>query len=124
MLDMRKYAGSTFIGVDNLRDGPREETVVSVALGKYDKPVALFESGDQLTLNKTNTGTLIKNYGPNAEDWVGCNIELSIGSAIYNGNNIESVVVKPVTPPKPIEALTPVPKPPAPKNEMNDDIPF
>ena len=120
MLDMRKYAGSIFIGVDNLRDGPRQETIVSVTLGKYDKPVALFESGDQLTLNKTNTGTLIKSYGPNGQDWVGCTIELSIGTAKYNGGDIESVVVTPVTSPKPIEARTPVPK----KPDLDDQIPF
>ena len=123
MLDMRKYAGSTFIGVDDLRDGPREETIVSVTLGKYDKPVALFESGDQLTLNKTNVNTLIKAYGPNGQDWVGCIIEPSIGSAIYNGAPIESVVVRPVTPPKPVAAQTPLPKQ-APGKDLDDDRPF
>jgi hypothetical protein len=121
---MRKYAGSTFIGVDNLRDGPREETIVSVTLGKYDKPVALFESGDQLTLNKTNTGTLVKSYGPNGQDWVGCIIELSVGPRKYNGDDIESVVVKPVTPPKPLAARTPLPKRPSKKPDLDDDIPF
>ena len=71
-MDMRQFAGSSFITVETLRDGPREEVIVSVAPGKYDKPVATFESGDQLSLNATNVNTLIKAYGPNDQDWVGC----------------------------------------------------
>ena len=46
-MDMRQFAGSSFITVETLRDGPREEVIVSVAPGKYDKPVVTFESGDQ-----------------------------------------------------------------------------
>ena len=45
-MDMRQFAGSSFITVETLRDGPREEVIVSVEPGKYDKPVATFESGD------------------------------------------------------------------------------
>lgn len=90
---------------------------MSVAPGKYDKPVATFESGDQLTLNKTNVRTLID---ADSRDWVGCRIELSIGPTKYNGDQIDSVLVKPISPLKPIEARTPVP----PKKDMNDDIPF
>lgn len=123
-MDMREFAGSSFITVETLRDGPREEVIVSVAPGKYDKPVATFESGDQLTLNKTNVRTLINAYGEDSRDWVGCSIELSIGPTKYNGDQIESVVVKPISPPKPLAARTPVPKPAPPKSDMNDDIPF
>jgi F0F1-type ATP synthase epsilon subunit len=54
-MDMREFAGSSFITVESLRDGPREETIVSVEPGKYDKPVATFESGKKLSL-KTSKG--------------------------------------------------------------------
>ena len=118
-MDMRQFAGSSFITVETLRDGPREEVIVSVAPGKYDKPVATFESGDQLTLNKTNVRTLINAYGEDSRDWVGCNIELSIGPAKYNGDQIESVVVKPISPSKPLAARTPVPKTPPVKDDSN-----
>jgi hypothetical protein len=124
-MDMRKYSSSTFIGVEDLRGGPREETIVSVAEGKFDKPVATFKSGDKFTLNTTNVNTLIKAYGLNDEDWIGCTIELSIGTAKYNGKEQESVVVGPVTPPKPLETRTPVPKqPPVRKPDLDDEIPF
>jgi hypothetical protein len=119
-MDMRQYSSSRFIGVEDLRGGPRHETFVSVEPGKYDKPVATFESGDQLTLNKTNVRTLIDAYGAGSRDWTGCTIELSIGTAKYNGDQIESVLVKPISPPKPREAPTPAPKSPAP----DDDRPF
>lgn len=122
-MDMRPFAGSSFITVETLRDGPREEVIVSVAPGKYDKPVVTFESGDQLSLNKTNVNTLIRAYGPNDKDWIGCFIELSIGPLKYNGEKQEGVVVNPISPPKPVAAQTPLPKQPRGK-DMDDDIPF
>jgi hypothetical protein len=123
-MDMRMFAGSSFITVERLRDGPREETINAIGPGKYERPVATFESGDKLSLNITNTNTLIKAYGPNDQDWIDCVIELAIGDVKYNGGIQEGVVVKPITPPKPPAAQTPVPKPPPPKPDMNDEIPF
>jgi hypothetical protein len=122
-MDMRKFAGSKYITVDDLRDGKREKLIVSVELSKYDRPVVTFESGDKLSLNVTNVNTLIRAYGPNDKDWIGCLIELSIGPLKYNGVDREGVVVKPITPPKPVAARTPVSKLP-PGKDMDDDIPF
>jgi hypothetical protein len=123
-MDMRQFAGSSFITVESLRDGPREEKIVSVEPGKYDKPVVTFESGDKLSLNKTNVNALLKAYGPNDQDWIDCTVELYVGDLKYNGGILEGVMVRPVSPPKPVEARTPVPKTPPPANDMNDDIPF
>ena len=47
--------------------------------GKYDKPVATFESGAQFSLNMTNVSTLINAYGQDSRDWIGCTVELYIG---------------------------------------------
>jgi hypothetical protein len=123
-MDMRQFAGSSFVTVEALRDGPREEVIESVAPGKYEKPVATFESGDKFSLNMTNVNALIKAYGPNDADWIGCTIALLIGTLKYNGKEQEGVLVQPISPPKPVEARTPVPKSPPPANDMNDDIPF
>jgi len=41
-MNMREFAGSSFITVETLRDGPQEDVIESVAPGKYDKPVATF----------------------------------------------------------------------------------
>ena len=37
-MDMRKFAGSKFITVDDLRDGNREETIISVDAGQIRPP--------------------------------------------------------------------------------------
>jgi hypothetical protein len=116
-MDMRQFAGSSFITIETLRDGPRAEKIVSVEPGRYDQPVVTFESGDKFSLNKTNVNTLIKAYGPNAQDWIDCT-ELYVGDVKYNGGIQESVLVRP-SPPKPVEARTPVPK-----QDMDDGIPF
>jgi len=119
---MRQYAGSSFITVESLRDGPRQYKIASVEPGKYDKPVVTFESGDKLSLNKTNVNARLKAYGPKDEDWIDCIVELYVGPLRYNGAIQEGVLVVPVSPPKPVEAPTPVSKQPPP--DMNDDIPF
>ena len=123
-MDMRQFAGSRYVTVDDLRDGPREEVIAAIALGKYDKPDATFASGDMLGLNKTNVNILIKNYGEDGRDWIGCTIELYVGPLKYNGGVQDGVLVRPISPPKPVEARTPVPKTPPNKNDMSDDIPF
>ena len=123
-MDMKDYAGSAFITVEGLHEGARQETIVAVALGKYDKPVTSFESGDQFALNKTNTRTLINAYGEDSKDWIGNAVELFLGTATFNGEERESVVVRPISPSKPVEARTPVPKSPSAANDMNDNIPF
>lgn len=126
MVDMRKYGGSSFIGIEGVRGSPREETIASIAPGKYDKPVVTFESGAKFTLNATNVNTLIKAYGPNDHDWVGKTIELAVGTAQFNGNDIESVVVRPISPNVPPSARKPLPPAPASalKNDMDDEISF
>jgi hypothetical protein len=122
-MDMRKFAGSKFITVDDLRDGNREEEIISVAPGQFGRPVATFASGDKLSLNVTNVNTLIKAYGPNHEDWIGVVVELAIGTLKFNGEHKEGLVVYPISPPKPVAARTPLPKQP-PGKDMDDDIQF
>jgi hypothetical protein len=65
-------------------------------------------------------------YGPNDKDWIGCTIELSIGPLMFNDAPRDGVIVKPVSPPKPLAARTPVtvPKRPSRKPDLDDDISF
>ena len=60
--DMRQFAGEAFIKVVDLSEGPRQETIAAVQSGNYDRPVLLFESGDKLALNATNTRVLVRAY--------------------------------------------------------------
>jgi hypothetical protein len=115
-MDMTKYAGSKFITVDDLREtGSREEVIVSVEPGKYDKPVVTFDCGDKLGLNKTSVNALMKAYGKDGRDWIGKTIELYIGPTKFNDEERDSVLARPVTPPAPK---------PGKNEDMDDDIPF
>jgi hypothetical protein len=62
-MDMRKF-GSGFIKPDDVRDGPRLERIINVYESeKYGCPVLEFASGDQFSLNATNTKILSKAWG-------------------------------------------------------------
>jgi hypothetical protein len=63
-MDMRKYAGENFIGVDDVRNEPLQVQIRVVKEGKFDKPNLIFETGELLGLNATNTRILVRSYGP------------------------------------------------------------
>ena len=63
-MDMRKYAGESFIRVDNVRNGSLQERIALVKEGKFERPDLIFESGDILSLNTANARTLIKATAP------------------------------------------------------------
>jgi len=101
MANMRKYASSRFLKLDDVSEGPLQETIVEVTDGKWDKPVLKFESGAQFSLNKVNTGDMIAAYGDESDGWIGVTIELFAGEATFNGSSTDSVRIRPVTPPTP-----------------------
>ena len=98
MANMRKYAASRFLKLDDVIDQPRHETIVEVTDGKWDKPVLKFESGAQFSLNKVNTGDMIEAYGDESDGWVGVTIELFAGEVKYGGDTTDAVRIRPVTP--------------------------
>jgi len=118
-MDMRKYAGSSFIQVDDVRDRPIQVTIIKVVEGNYGKPDLILSDGRRFSLNATNTKTLIAAYGVNDADWLGMHVEFCLGQIKYQGKFQDSVMVKPVSPGKPVAERKPPPPP-----EMNDDIPF
>src|SRR5215467_12239100 len=96
IMNMSEYAGSAFIKLDDVRGSPQRETIKDTKLGDYGRPNLVFESGNVLSLNKTNVRVLIKAYGEDSRDWNGCEVELSAGSTSYQGEERDSVRVKPV----------------------------
>ena len=48
VMDMRKFAGEHFLKVADLSNGSIQETIGVIKPGKYDKPNAVFESGNLL----------------------------------------------------------------------------
>jgi hypothetical protein len=79
----------------------------------------IFESGDKFSLNKANCRTLVRAFGEDSRDWIGCKIELVAGKAEYQGTKKDSVVVRPVSQqknhPAPVKAE---------QDDLNDQIPF
>jgi hypothetical protein len=111
-MDMRKFSGPTFLKVADVRGGALQRQIAAVREGKYEKPDLVFETGETLSLNATNTKTLVRAYGPNSEDWVGKKIELELGTVKFNGEPQEAVIVSPIA--------TPAPK----ADAFNNDVPF
>jgi hypothetical protein len=102
-VDLRKY-NSGFMKPDDVRDGPRQETIIHVYVGeKYNRPVLELASGEQFTVNATNNRILIKAYGHDSDQLIGKVVEFSLG--YYKDWNTdppeekETVVVKPISPP-------------------------
>jgi hypothetical protein len=118
MANMRKYASSRFLKLEDVFDRPRRETVVEVTDGKWDKPVLRFQSGAQL--NATNVGTMIAAYGDDSDDWIGVEIELYAGETKFQGGMTDSVLIRPVTPPTPMAKRRPGSEP----EPFKDEIPF
>jgi hypothetical protein len=131
-MDLRKY-GTMFIRPDEVREDPRQETILHVYIDeKFDQPVLEFESGDQFSLNKTNTRILSKAYGWESKDLLGQVIELSLGHYMDwktdPPQEKETVVVRPVSvrQPSPDNSGTkaqPMSRPSV-RDVPSDDIPF
>jgi hypothetical protein len=66
---------------------------------KYDKLNLIFDDGTQLSLNATNTRALARHYGMESDDWVGKEIELTVGSVEFQGGEQETVIARPISPP-------------------------
>ena len=118
-MDMSKYSGSSFIKVDDVRNGPVRKRIGAVTLGKWDKPNLVFEDGDVLSVNATNNRTLRRAYGNESDGWIGKEIELSLGEIKFQGEPREAVLVRPILPPIK-KAKTPEPEQ---KPDYNDELP-
>jgi hypothetical protein len=102
MASLRKYAGSSFIRVDDVRDRPIQAKIVEFTEGNFGRPVLLLDTGRRFTVSKTNVDILIAAYGDDDADLIGKRIELFFGFTKYQGAEKESVLVKPISPSKPL----------------------
>jgi hypothetical protein len=118
-MDMRKFCGETFIKIADVRNGPLQMQIAAVREGQYDKPNLIFETGEVLGLNATNSKILMRAYGPNSDDWIGKEIDLFLGKVEYQKKMQEAVMVRAVSPPRKPSAQTK-----APNTDFADEIPF
>lgn len=135
-MDMSKYNSGGLIKSDDIRDGPLQERIGCIYEDeKYGRPVLEFENGDKFRLNITNNRILCKAWGRNSDDWIGLDLELSIGTyKDWNTDPVEekeTVIVKAISVRDPTRGngspettqATSRPRPPT-HDEMNDEIPF
>ena len=125
-MDMTQHAGGLYLRAEDIREsGSKRVKIERVEDGQFGKPVLVLNDGTSLTLNQTNTRTLIRPYGPESRDWIDREIELNLGQTSYEGRVQDSILVKPISPPiplserRPLKPVKPVPKPP-----IDDDVAF
>jgi hypothetical protein len=131
-MDLRKYSSGGFIKADDVRNGPRQERIVTVYVNeKHDRPVLELESGDQFTLNVTNARTLSKAWGSESDNWRGQTVELSLGH--YKDwrtdppEEKETVVVRAISAQQPTAdngGARPLPAPMSRVSSLDDEVPF
>jgi|SRR6516162_2123164 hypothetical protein len=100
IMDMKKYT-SGLILPDDVRNGPRQERIINVYISeKFDRPVLVFESGDEFIIWPNNGRVMARAYGYDSKDWIGHVVELSLGSYVdkKDGQTKDTVDLKPITP--------------------------
>ena len=116
MASLKEYTGSNFITVNDVRDGPITDTIADVVQGKFEKLNVVFESGNRLGLNKTNARILRKLFGDDTDLAIGRTIEMYLGQIRYQGDDHDSVLIRPIAPPDEPEAKK--------DGDMDDATPF
>src|SRR5262249_13608475 len=106
-------------------DGPIRGTIAAIEHGSFDKPVLTFTNGQKLSLNKTNVGILIDEWGEESDDYLGEKLEVYVGTIRYQNEDKAAPLVRPL-PREPGEKKPPAPKPKASGRggDMDDEMPF
>jgi hypothetical protein len=124
-MDISEHISGGFLKVGDLAGGVRREVIAEVRPGRYQNPDCEFQSGAVLTLNATNLRALAAAWGPETDAWTGKEVELYVGKTQFNGQDRESVLVRPISPPIPAEQRPkPAPKPRGAIAGLDDEIPF
>lgn len=134
-MDMKKYASKGFVNLEYIEaHGALDGIIEHVEIGQFDKPTITLNSGQKFSLNKTNTGILLRELGENSDMWLGQPIRLDVGEIKFQGNMQKAVVVEPLIDSESEEAKpAPVEKPKKPAkstpksvqpDDPSDDIPF
>ena len=109
-MNVLEWIGGTFLKPEDIGTTPIVLTIVDVAEGKWQKPDLTFNNGSKLSLNKTNARTIARAWGYESDDWIDTQVELSVGLTTYNGEQQESILLKPITPATPANVLKPARK--------------
>jgi hypothetical protein len=95
MVDLSKYAGSRFLKLADVANGPKRKVIADVTEGDYDKPVLVFKDGSRFSVNKTNVNTLLELFGSADSKYIiGKEIVLYAGRVHFQGNETSSVLIR------------------------------
>ena len=128
-MKMSEYAGTKYIGLADVADGPMRAIIAEIGMGDYEKPIATFASGAKFSLNKTNVRTLIDAYGDDGREWAGYEIELRADEVMVKGKPQACILVTAISSAR-AAASTATAAPatvngkPRRRDDMDDDLPF
>jgi len=112
-----KYLKHNFLNVDDVKAiGPIQGTIAGVAAGSFEKLNLIFDDGTQVSCNQTSCKALARVYGKESDDWIGKQVEVTLGNILWDGEMREAILVKPITPP--------IAKKASPPSKFGDEIPF
>jgi hypothetical protein len=121
-MDMRQFKKPKFLKVEDIRStGPRQMRIAGCVMGQFKKPDLVFESGDKLGLSATNAEILSEAYSFESEEWAGHLIELYVGKGTFEGEDVDMVLVRPISKAENSKgALEPIKKPPSKSTDPMD----
>lgn len=118
-----------FITADTVAGGPINDTVADCKMGRFERLDLHLRGGGILGLNQTNLKALRTAWGPESNDWIGKEVELSLGRTKYQGEERATVVLRTISPPtawnRQPAGQKPLTRVPAKsRDDLNDEVPF
>jgi hypothetical protein len=99
-MDTSKYLKGNNITAKSMKEAGEEVQEVTIADtqdGKYGLEL-VFENRDRVTLNATNLKKMHRHYGVESTLWVGIEIKLVLGELTYEDEQVDSILIVPVSP--------------------------
>jgi hypothetical protein len=124
-IDLQKYVSGRFYKLDEVFDKPAREQIAVVKEGQFDKLVLVFESGRQVSLNKTSVGMLMNEFGTDTDRWVSQWVLITAGQVKNQfGEPIDALIVRPTDAAPPASSKPAATKARKVSADMDDSIPF
>lgn len=104
-MDISKHLSARYVKFGDHEDGPARAIITDVQEGqRYGRPELCVEyvaNGKRgiLSLNTGNLERLSHAWGPRTEVWIGFEVEFEDGQATFSRGEVDSVIVRPISPP-------------------------
>jgi hypothetical protein len=112
MGNARRFAGGTFIKIEQLKGQPPVQERIEFVTeedGKFGPRLVLtFESGQRLSLNATSVGNLIRDIDQDFDNWAGHDVSIRADQVDFQNGKADAILVE-------LASETPTPAPARPK---------